>query len=469
MRVNGRTEVNNEQVICHCVGVTEAELRQAIHNGADDFEQLVKATQACTQCGSCSLYLHELLGKEINWISVNLFEVNEVSKDIRSFKFSAKETNYQFNTYQPGQYILVRGFIGKQWITRPYTLAAKRSETRYREIIVRKKTAGVFTEWLFNDEPNKKLQISELQGKRYIDIAAKNKSFCFAGGVGITSVIAACRSIEEESIVNPGLHIDYSVADVEHISCERELRRIFEKHPFITMDIRVTNIISLQEVAHIVHSSDSETQFYIIGPNKFEAHVHQALLNFGVAEGKINNLKDNLAQTIATPTAAPTSPQVNINRNYVYFGCLLFAVFLLQDGFNLKIAMLEQWQLDEDYKRWSGFFMLSFFIFQWIYPLKQIFGDIERLFVWQKIHKYSGVAAPVILYIHSSSLGYAYLFVLSAAYLANNALALCNRDVFYEQFKNKWVYKSWLSSHIILSIFVSLLMWYHLFSAFAYS
>ncbi|NOQ13579.1 MAG: hypothetical protein GQ583_03730, partial [Methyloprofundus sp.] len=88
---------------------------------------------------------------------------------------------------------------------------------------------------------------------------------------------------------------------------------------------------------------------------------------------------------------------------------------------------------------------------------------------WQKIHKYNGVAAPVILYIHSTTLGYAYLFVLSVAYLLSNALALGNRDVFYEQFKNKWIYKSWLSSHIILSLFVSMLMWYHLFVAFAYS
>ena len=458
--------MNNEQVICHCVGVTEGELKQAIHNGADNFAQLVKATQACTQCGSCSLYLHELLGKKINWITVNLSEVNEVSKDIKSFKLSAKDTNYQFDTYQPGQYILVRGFIGEQWITRPYALAAKRSETGFREIIVRKKTAGVFTEWLFNNESSKRLQISELQGTRYIDIAANNKSFCFAGGVGITPVIAACRSIEQENIVNPGLHIDYSVADVEHITCERELRRIFEKHPFISMDIRVTNIISLQEIAHIVHSNDSETQFYIIGPNKFEAHVHQALLNCGVDAGKINDLKDNLAQTIVPPVV---SPQININRNYVYIGCFLFIAFLLQDWFNLKIAMLQQWQLDEDYKRWSGFFMLSFFIFQWTYPLKQFFGSMQRLFVWQKIHKYNGVVAPVILYIHSTTLGYAYLFVLSVAYLLNNALALCNRDIFYEQFKNKWVYQSWLSSHIILSFFVSLLMWYHLFSAFAYS
>ena len=179
-----------------------------------------------------------------------------------------------------------------------------------------------------------------------------------------------------------------------------------------------------------------------------------------------SDLKDNLAQTIAPPVVIT---RVNMNRNYVFIGCFLFIAFLVQDWFNLKIATLQEWQLDEDYNRWSGIFLLSFFIFQWTYPLKQFFGSMERLFVWQKIHKYNGVAAPVILYIHSTTLGYAYLFVLSVTYLVNNALALCNRDVFYEQFKNKRVYITWLSSHIILSFFVSILMWYHLFVAFAYS
>ena len=458
--------MSNEQVVCHCVGVAEGELKRAIQNGADDFSQLVAVTQACTQCGTCSLYLHELLGKKINWIAVDFFEINEVSKDIKSFKFSAKDKNYQFDSYQPGQYILLRGFIAGQWITRPYALAAKRSETGYREIIVRKKTAGVFTEWLFASEPHKRLQVSELQGTRYIDVAAQNKSFCFAGGVGITPVIAACRSIEQEDIVNPGLHIDYSVADLAHIICEQELNRIIEKYPFISMHIRVTHVISLQEIAHIVHSNDIETQFYIMGPNKFEEHVHKALLNCGVNADRINDLKD---KRVPAKVDTVESPPPNTHRTYVYIGCLLLIAFLVQEGFDLKIAMLQQWQADEDYNRWSGIFLLSFFIFQWTYPLKQFFGSMGRLFVWQKIHKYNGVAAPVVLYIHSTTLGYAYLFVLSVAYLLNNALALCNRDIFYEQFKSKWVYKSWLSSHIILSFFVSILMWYHLFVAFAYS
>ena len=459
----------NNQVICHCNGVTKAQLKSAIKKGATNFEQLVLATKACTQCGSCAPNLHELLGEKVNWIAVEVAKTKSVAKDIKSFKLTAQDKSYQFDTYQPGQYILVKAYIDDQWVTRPYALASKRSETTFREVIVRKKTGGVLTEWLFDEAPAKELKITELQGTQYIDIASKHKSVCFAGGTGITPVISACRSIHQEKIVNPGYHIDYSVSDLEHVACKKELKGIIKKHPFISLHIRAEQIISVQEIVGIVHGNDKDTQYYVIGPNKFEAYVHKTLLKCGVPEPQINNLKEKSVATTSAQVPQVSNTTIEVNRNYAYLGLFLLCVFLIQEWLGLKIIFLQEWQLDENYKRWTGFLLLSFLFFQWYYPLKQFFAYRGNLLYWRKIHKYNGVVAPAILYVHSTTIGYAYLFVLSIAYLTNNALALCNRDVFHEWFSHKLVYQSWLSIHIFLSFVISILVWYHLFVAFAYS
>ena len=458
--------MEDNSIVCHCTGITQGRLKQAITQGATNFELLVSATDACTQCGSCAPYLHELLGKKINWTAVEISKIKSVATGIKSFKLRAKNKNHQFDSHQPGQYILVKAYINEQWVTRPYALSGARSATTYREITVRKKNDGVFTQWLFDGAAAKTMQITELQGSQYIDISSKDKSICFSGGVGITPVISACRSIKKEKLSNAGLYIDYSVSDARHIACEAELKKIIKKHPFISMHTRVAQRISLADIANIVQANDSEIQYYVIGPNQFETYIQEALLNCGVAERAINNLKEKIVTTAPQSLSKTTR---GVSRSYAYIGLLLLFAFLIQEWFALKIPMIEALQQDESYKRWTGFIVLSFIAFQWYYPIKQIFHFKKSLFYWQKIHKYNGVIAPVILYAHSTSIGYAYLFILSTTYLSNNILALCNRDVLHDWFQNKIVYRSWLSVHILLTCCISILAWYHLFFAFAYS
>jgi ferredoxin-NADP reductase len=410
-------DVDDNSIVCHCIGVTQGRLKQAITQGATNFEQLVLATEACTQCGSCAPYLHELLGKKINWTTVEISQIKSVATDIKAFKLIAKNKKSQFDAHQPGQYILVKAYINEQWVTRPYALSAARSTTTYREIIVRKKPKGLFTQWLFDGAEVKTMQITDLQGTVYIDITSKYKSFCFSGGTGITPIISACRSIKQEKLSNAGFQIDYSVSEASHIACKQELQRIIKQHPFISLNMRVGQRISLVDIADIVRAHDSDMQYYVIGPNQFENYVYKALLSCGVTENAINNLKE---KPLTAKLQPPPKTVPSVNRSYTYIGMLLFWIFLIQEWFNLKIPMVEALQEDESYKRWTGFIVLSFIAFQWYYPIKQIFSFKENLFYWRKIHKYNGVIAPIILYVHSTSIGYAYLFILSTAYLSNN-------------------------------------------------
>ena len=53
--------VEEADVICHCVGITDKDIEKAFHDGARTWEQLQNATKIGTVCGSCKEKAAELL------------------------------------------------------------------------------------------------------------------------------------------------------------------------------------------------------------------------------------------------------------------------------------------------------------------------------------------------------------------------------------------------------------------------
>ena len=53
--------VEEAQVICHCLGITDKDIEAAFHSGARNWEQLQQATKIGTVCGSCRLKAEEHL------------------------------------------------------------------------------------------------------------------------------------------------------------------------------------------------------------------------------------------------------------------------------------------------------------------------------------------------------------------------------------------------------------------------
>lgn len=51
------------EIICDCSGTTKQKVQQLIDNGADDLEQISRATGACSGCGSCDILVLEMLEK----------------------------------------------------------------------------------------------------------------------------------------------------------------------------------------------------------------------------------------------------------------------------------------------------------------------------------------------------------------------------------------------------------------------
>lgn len=57
---------NQDEVICHCQGITRGQIEEAIRQGnLTTFEEVGEATEAGTICGSCQDDIEEILS-EIN-------------------------------------------------------------------------------------------------------------------------------------------------------------------------------------------------------------------------------------------------------------------------------------------------------------------------------------------------------------------------------------------------------------------
>lgn len=52
-KLKGENKMDNNKVVCGCFNVTEEDLKNAIKNGANSFEEVQVATKVGTGCGNC--------------------------------------------------------------------------------------------------------------------------------------------------------------------------------------------------------------------------------------------------------------------------------------------------------------------------------------------------------------------------------------------------------------------------------
>jgi hypothetical protein len=146
-------------------------------------------------------------------------------------------------------------------------------------------------------------------------------------------------------------------------------------------------------------------------------------------------------------------------------------------GAILWILFLEQWALDMDWpgiRLWQSRFLNKiatgvtlgvFLSFQWLLAVCRIGGFArlaKTLYPW---HQTIGAFAPVLLFLHSTRLGFGYLVALSSVYLSNNLVGLVNPSAFP---RIKSILSLWTIVHIALSVLLVALAGYHAWTALYY-
>ncbi|UKM64406.1 hypothetical protein GSB9_00954 [Flavobacteriaceae bacterium GSB9] len=156
-----------------------------------------------------------------------------------------------------------------------------------------------------------------------------------------------------------------------------------------------------------------------------------------------------------------------INNKSSLVGLILLSAFFLQFFLTLQWDWLFQLQQEEMYKRWSGLGLALFIVFQWVLTLTRVLKKFRKhAMSMQTIHKWVGALSPLLFYIHSISLGYGYLLLLSYIFFSNTILGYFNLDVVKNS--SDAFFKGWMISHVALSIIVTIMLVFHVSMVFYY-
>jgi hypothetical protein len=143
----------------------------------------------------------------------------------------------------------------------------------------------------------------------------------------------------------------------------------------------------------------------------------------------------------------------------------MWLLFLEQLVLGTDWGPLSVWQGDRGYKIASGSLLAGFVCFQWLLALLRVnrwARAAKALFAW---HQTAGMFSPVLLFLHSTRLGFGYLLVLSTVYAANNVLGLVSPSTFP---RLKILLPFWVIAHIALSVLLAAMVVYHVVTALSY-
>ena len=450
--------------ICFCLQVDKSTIADAIEHGAASLEAVGESTGAGRECGSCRLYIRELLGEKL-WRPVRLAASHRYSDHYCALRFTALD-GALWESQQPGAYLILQAQIDGQWVGRPYALTDDGAESGLREITVKRKPDGFFSNWLFDhlqvlaDIP---LRVSPCMGGSAFQADNGEPIVCLIGGVGITPILALCRNLAKQQS-KAAICIDYSASSENDFFCRDELEQLAQHHK-LDVTFRCT-----QRQGHIEQADiDALIQrypvrrFYICGPERFKSSVSKLLRESHGAPREIIDLESSSSKNTEPPQIS-----TDLHWGYRILGLSLLLAYYLQDSLGIKLTELEQLQANDDYKIFSGLLLLTYVLSQWRLPITRWLNrNADKLLQKKRSHQSFGTIAPLVFYLHATSIGYAYLAALASVYLANSLLGYGSGEFIGQRFKKAYVF-GWTLMHVGLSTCLLFLSAYHTYAALAY-
>ena len=157
----------------------------------------------------------------------------------------------------------------------------------------------------------------------------------------------------------------------------------------------------------------------------------------------------------------------NFNMSYLMLGMGLLLLYIAQLMLELRWNWLVQLQQGEVYRQFTGYLLLSYVLLQARLGIKRVGGQTSKLRKEFDMHKIQGVFGPVVFYIHSVEVGYAYQLLLAFVFLGNCIIGYFSPHAL--QWRNKVYLLSWTITHISLAILTLVLMIFHIYVVYQYS
>jgi len=423
-----------------------------------NLDDLIGRSGVGSVCTGCHPLIREING-EVIWTPVKLTAIKKISDDARSYRFESKEG--AFHPAKAGQHIIVQAYINGVWELRRYTLTTAAEETAYREIAVQRESSGKFSSWLHRISVDENLiRISQPVGDVTPDLVSCKPLICLVGGIGVTPAISLIRSIARKQGSSRQIILDYSALNDARLVFKGELQAFAEQNDNIIVNFRTTDkdgFINQDDINGLVQKYP-ESEFYLCGPPSFTNAVTAYLDDADIDEKRISIER----------FSAPEPAKVNQSKRYFYLGLALFMAFVMQDVAQLKMAWLENLQINETYKIYSGLFVVLYMISQFVMSYNKSCEAPHASAATYQQHKFMGALAPLVFYVHSTQFGVAYLLMLSLVYFGNFLLGLFNHERIKEPIKRIRYFKYWLPTHIVFSVLSLALIGFHIFVVASY-
>jgi methionine sulfoxide reductase heme-binding subunit len=154
------------------------------------------------------------------------------------------------------------------------------------------------------------------------------------------------------------------------------------------------------------------------------------------------------------------------NRALLAAGILILCLYMVQAMLGIRWGWLTDLQEIEIYQQITGLALGGLIAWQWYLGFLRFTNRHHEAKRWSQPHKYSGVIAPIVVFLHSSKFGYAYVLLLNGIFIGNVVLGLLEPQS--AALRNKWWQTNWLILHIAASLMTVMLMAFHLYVALAY-
>jgi len=155
------------------------------------------------------------------------------------------------------------------------------------------------------------------------------------------------------------------------------------------------------------------------------------------------------------------------NQTYLLIGSLFLALYFTQLSFNLRWLWLDNLQSNEVYKQITGFLLLAYVTMQGRLGIQRLHNPNMPFRSLLANHKIHGVFGPVLLYIHSMDVGFAYQVVLTFVFLGNSLVGYLSPQAI--KLRQKWYALIWTVLHVGLAILTLVLMLFHIYVIYYYS
>ena len=145
---------------------------------------------------------------------------------------------------------------------------------------------------------------------------------------------------------------------------------------------------------------------------------------------------------------------------------IFVSLYLLEAWYGPTIKSLWDLQQNDLYKQVSGFALLTYVLYQWRLARLRMSGEKINQNFELNLHMWLGVFTPMVLYLHSSQMGYGYQALLAGLFLFNVLFGLCSPKLL--KIRHKRYVVAWLVVHSGIAMLVPVLLIYHIYVIYFY-